>query len=125
MLAHSVWAAEDNRSAHKAGVCTEPSVEADVIFRAKALETKGADTEMEIIEVTKGQIPFKRISFAAPRSEIDVGFSNVRNSYYKLEKGGIYLVYAKKTIQPDVFSQLWGGSYCNDSVQQDKGPKKR
>src|SRR5438128_932180 len=45
---------------------TQASHDADVIFRAKALATRGTDTEMKVLEVRKGAAPLGTIVFRHP-----------------------------------------------------------
>jgi len=84
--------------------CRDVVENADVIFHAKALDTHGANTEMAILGVLKGNVTAKKVIFkhAVPPLEVS--------------KGSIYIVYAKKTSQSNVYSELWGTNYCEDSV---------
>ena len=116
LLSSLVWASNND------GTCKEVASDADVVFRATALETYGADTTMGVLQVDKGEMPSKEIIFrhAIPREELEIGFFNVRSSYYRLQQGHIYLVFAKKTTAPNIFSQLWGAHYCSESVQESR-----
>jgi hypothetical protein len=85
-----------------------PVSKADVIFRAKALETQGINTFMDVISVEKGEVPAGRIVFKhaiAPAMPTmpDLYFRD----YYALKKGQTYLIYANKTDKQNVFTQLY------------------
>src|SRR5438046_3163098 len=93
------------------GTCKDVASDSDVIFRATALETHGAATEMQVIEVIKGRISRGKITFKhavyPPGQDMDVA----GHYYYVLKKDRVYLIHAKKTSQKNVFSQLWGTTY--------------
>jgi hypothetical protein len=97
------------------GACKDASLDADVMFVATVIGTNGADTEMELIEVIKGQIGPGQITFkhAVQRNDVVIGTAT---TCYVLRNGHTYQVLAKKTSRRDVFSQLWGSNYCGDSV---------
>jgi len=82
-----------------------PASKADVIFRAQALETHGIDTFMDVISVKKGEVPAGRVVFkhAIAPSMPSLYFRD----YYVLKKGQVYLIYANKTKDKNVFTQLY------------------
>jgi len=104
------------RAALHSATCIDPAEDADVIFRAKAVETHGANTEMEVLEVIKGSLSKGSITFKhqikPEGADIDVG-----REYYTLSSGHIYLINAKLTNEKNVLSQLYGSDYCSKSVK--------
>ncbi len=98
-----------------AGPCRDAVSDADVVFTGRALETHGADTEMEVVRVERGKIPYKRITFkhAVAHQEFVVGRER---RYFVLNEGETYRLFAKKTTKANIFSELWGIDYCGDSI---------
>jgi hypothetical protein len=102
--------------------CTEstpakdtPAAKAEVIFRAKALKTRGVDTEMQVMEVQKGDVPVGKVIFKhaiAPKAQ---PLEDLRR-YYLLKDEQTYLIYANKTSRKNVFTQLYREDYCGASV---------
>jgi hypothetical protein len=105
-----------------AAKCTEVGPAADVIFRARALETQRGDTELEISQVVRGEIPADKIIFKHAQRPPE-GLVEDGRQYYTFIPGHVYVVYAKKTASPTVFSQLWGGNYCAESVVETVQPE--
>ena len=95
-----------------------PAAKADVIFHGRALDTRGADTELEVVEVVRGFLPNRKVVFKHARAPQNPSPEDHRH-YYELTTGKSYLIYANKTALPNVYTQLISEKHCGDSVVPD------
>jgi hypothetical protein len=105
------------------GQCKDVATAADVVFIATALRTEGVDTHMKMNQVLKGLISARDVIFrhvSPPRgywlSQL-FSYRVTEPHFYILQRGRTYLIYAKRTGHSNVFSQLYGSDYCDDSVR--------
>ncbi len=84
--------------------CRNPADDADVIFDAKALSSKGTDTRMQVLRVSRGQIEGDKILFR-------------HRAKTHLQDGMLYRIFAKQAPDARAYSELWGAPYCTETVQ--------